>query len=232
MNARAALGCMQNQASLGLRVVGDLSAAIGIDCGIGFASGYHLDSTRPEQRPKTHAQRQSDGLFELTVGEAAAGVVAAVGRIEHHDKPGWRGRGSWRGLLRGNREGQECRCNRKRTKGRMISRKKWPNCEPDRQKPTPLLERPDAALQDRRVHRVRSKVQFAGPRHSAIIQRDLREKGRIGQRGEYPGLRRMYQAAEIDRTSKAIGKRDPQPEPRKGFNLGYTPRRPGRDLRS
>jgi hypothetical protein len=30
----------------------------------------------------------------LTVGEAAAGVVAAVGRIEHHDKPGWRGRGS------------------------------------------------------------------------------------------------------------------------------------------
>jgi hypothetical protein len=41
----------------------------------------------------------------------------------------------------------------------------------------------------------------------------------------------MYQARHIYHPRKAVGKCNPQPEPWKGFDFGYTPRRPGYDLR-
>jgi hypothetical protein len=40
----------------------------------------------------------------------------------------------------------------------------------------------------------------------------------------------MNHTRHIDRPSEAIGKRNPQPETRKGFDFDDTPRRPGRDL--
>jgi hypothetical protein len=84
-------------------------------------------------------------------------------------------------------------------------------------------------LLDCGVHRIRSKVQFTGPRHSTIIQLYLRKQGRVGKRGKNSGLRRMYQPRYIDHPGKAIGKCHPQTEARKGFDFSYTPRRPGRD---
>ena len=86
-------------------------------------------------------------------------------------------------------------------------------------------------LLDRGVHRVWCKIQFTGPRNGAVIKRDLCKQRRVGKRGEYPGLRRMYQARHIYHPRKAVGKCNPQPEPWKGFDFGYTPRRPGYDLR-
>jgi hypothetical protein len=80
------------------------------------------------------------------------------------------------------------------------------------------------------VHCVWSEVQFTGPRDGAIIKPDLRKQRRVGKRGEYASLWRMNQARQIDRPLEAIGKCNPQPEPRKGFDFGYPPRRAGRDL--
>jgi hypothetical protein len=42
----------------------------------------------------------------------------------------------------------------------------------------------------------------------------------------------MHHARHIDHPRKAIGKCNPQPKPRKGFDFGYSPGRPGRDLRN
>jgi len=80
------------------------------------------------------------------------------------------------------------------------------------------------------VHRIWSKVQFAGPRHSAVFQRNLRKQTRIGQRCKYSGLRRMNQARQIDRPRETVGKCNPQPKTWKGLYFGYTPGRPGHYL--
>jgi hypothetical protein len=42
----------------------------------------------------------------------------------------------------------------------------------------------------------------------------------------------MHHARHIYHSGEAIGKRNPQPETRKNLDRSYTPRRPGRDLRS
>ena len=88
MNAGAALGGVQAEAGLGLGVVGDLGAAVGVDGGVGFAGGDDLEAARGKQRTKPHAEGQGEVFSVLAVGEAAAGVVAAVGGIEHDDEAG------------------------------------------------------------------------------------------------------------------------------------------------
>jgi len=87
-------------------------------------------------------------------------------------------------------------------------------------------------LLDCGVHRIWSKVQISGPRHSAVFERHLCKQRWVGKRGEYPSLERMHHARHIDHPRKAIGKCNPQPKPRKGFDFGYSPGRPGRDLRN
>jgi len=67
-------------------------------------------------------------------------------------------------------------------------------------------------LLDRGVHRIGGKVQFAGPRYSAVIQLDLCKQRRVGKRCEYPCLWRVHHARHIDHPRKAIGKGNPQPE--------------------
>ena len=101
MNAGAALGGVQAEASLSLGVVGDLGAAIGVHGGVGFASRYDLNAASSQQRAQPHAEGECEGFFQLIVSEASAGVVSAVGRVQHHDEAGWR---SGRGGLRGERQ--------------------------------------------------------------------------------------------------------------------------------
>ena len=87
-------------------------------------------------------------------------------------------------------------------------------------------------LLDSGVHCIWRKVQISGPRHSTAFKRYLGKQRRIGKRGEYSGIGRMHQSRHIDRPRESIGKYNPQPELRKGFDFGYAPRRTGCDLRS
>ena len=104
MNAQAVpgavIGCVQAQAGLRSRVVGDLRTPLRLDRCVGFAGGHHRNAARREQRPQPYAERESEGLFELAVREASARVVAAVSRVEHDYKAGLR---SGRSRLRGGR---------------------------------------------------------------------------------------------------------------------------------
>src|ERR1035438_5896815 len=133
MYAQAVFGCVQAQAGLGLSVVGDLRALLRLDPHVGFAGGDHLNAARPEQRPQTHAERESEGLFELIVGKASARVVAAVGRVENHDKTSlWSG---W-GRLRGG-HARKKRPKKKTNKEYPVKgMEKSPNFQPCRQKAT------------------------------------------------------------------------------------------------
>ncbi len=102
MNAGTDLGGVQAQAGLGIGVVGNLGAAGRFHIGIGLAGGDDLDAARGQQRTQANAEGEGDGLLHLSVVEAAAGLVAAVGCVEHHHKAGRR-RG--RDLLREGRRG-------------------------------------------------------------------------------------------------------------------------------
>jgi hypothetical protein len=121
---------METEAGLGVGVVGDLGAAIGVDVGVGLACRDYLDAARVEQRTKLDAEGEGVGFFSLGV-ELATGVVAAVRSIENHDEAGL-GRGGNRRGLRGcgyrdgcREDGHECR---------LTGSEKAPNSEPDRQK--------------------------------------------------------------------------------------------------
>jgi hypothetical protein len=81
------------------------------------------------------------------------------------------------------------------------------------------------------MHRVGRKVQFTWPNHGTELKLDLREDRRVGERGEYTSPSRINEPRHIDNPGKAIGKRDAQPEPRKGFDFRYSPRRPWRNFR-
>ncbi len=100
---------MQAQAGLGVGVVGDLGAPIRIHRRVGFARGHHRNSARHQQRAQPHAERQRVGLLRLAVAEAGAGVVAAVGRIQHHHKARSGGIPVLRGELRAKHERSHCK---------------------------------------------------------------------------------------------------------------------------
>lgn len=80
MNPGASLGGVEAEAGLGVGVVGDFSAAVGVDCGVGFASGDHLHAACGQQRAQADAQGEREGLFRLAA-EVAAEVVAAVSGV-------------------------------------------------------------------------------------------------------------------------------------------------------
>jgi len=98
MNARAALRGVQAEAGLRLSVIGYLRPPVRFDRRIGIARGHHLDAARRQQRLQPPTKRESEGLFELIVGEASARIVAAVGRIQNHNESGRGGRRSRWGL--------------------------------------------------------------------------------------------------------------------------------------
>jgi len=85
-------------------------------------------------------------------------------------------------------------------------------------------------LLDCGVHRIWSKVQLTGPRHSAVIKLDLCKQRRVSKRCESSSVCGVHHCGHIDSPGEAVGKCNPEPEPRKGFDLGYPPRRPGYDL--
>jgi len=89
---------MEAQAGLGAGVIGDFSAPVGIDCGVLLAGGHDLDAPRPEQRAQPDAEGEIEVLLEFSVGEAAAGIVAAVRCVENHEESGRLGGGNARRL--------------------------------------------------------------------------------------------------------------------------------------
>jgi hypothetical protein len=92
VDAGAALGGMEAEAGGGVGVVGDFSAAIGFNDGVGFAGGDDGDAAGGEQRAETDAEGEGEGFFGLSgarwIGEVATDVVAAVGCIEEDYEAG------------------------------------------------------------------------------------------------------------------------------------------------
>jgi hypothetical protein len=88
VHAGAAFSGVQAQASLGVGVVGNFSAAIEAYCAVGFACGDNLDAASAEQRPETDAEGKREGFLWLAIGQFAAGVIATVGRIENDHESG------------------------------------------------------------------------------------------------------------------------------------------------
>jgi len=109
VNARSALSSMEAQAGLGLQVIGELSALIRFDRPIRIAGDDDLNSARLKQRTQPHAQCESEGLLQLSICQASARIVAAMSRIQHHNKARLRRRrGRLRkGRLRGNYDERE-----------------------------------------------------------------------------------------------------------------------------
>ena len=85
MHAGAAFRRVQAEAGLCIGVVGNLGAAIGIQCRVGFARHDHGEAARHQQRAQPEAECQRVGLLRL-VAEASAGVVASVGRVQYDHK--------------------------------------------------------------------------------------------------------------------------------------------------
>ncbi len=94
VNAGTAFRSVEAQAGLGPGVVGDFSAAVEVDGGVGLARGEDLDAARGQEGTQPDAEGEGVGLFQLAVAQAAAGVVSAVSGIED-DQEGGRGSGRW-----------------------------------------------------------------------------------------------------------------------------------------
>lgn len=116
MDAGAAAGGVQNEAEVGVIVVGDLRALVGGEgCGgVGGAGGDDGEVSRGEQSAQAVVEGEGNVFFELVVGQARARVRAAVGGIEQDESAGgtgndggglryWslRSRCGWRGLGEG-----------------------------------------------------------------------------------------------------------------------------------
>ena len=96
MNTGAAFAGVQAEADGGFGVVGKLCASVEVDGGVGLTRGDDLDAAGGKQGAEADVQGEIGGFFELAAVEVGAGVVAAVGRIEHYDEAG---SGGW-GWLR------------------------------------------------------------------------------------------------------------------------------------
>ena len=98
VDAGAGLRGVQAEAGLGVGVIGELGAAVVADVGVGFAGGEDVDAAGGKQGAEADAEGEGDVLFRLggagCVFERAAGVVAAMGRVEDDDEAvGGGGRG-------------------------------------------------------------------------------------------------------------------------------------------
>ncbi len=80
--------------------LGDFGAAVGVQRGVGFASGDDGDAASSQKRTEADAEGESEVLFGLAAGETSAGVVAAVSGVKHHHEAGG---GRRRGPARGAR---------------------------------------------------------------------------------------------------------------------------------
>ncbi len=88
MDAGTAFGGMEADAGLGVGVVGDFGAAVGVQSGVGFAGGDDRDAAGSQKRTEADAEGESEVLFGLAAGETSAGVVAAVSGVKHHHEAG------------------------------------------------------------------------------------------------------------------------------------------------
>ena len=91
MYACAAFRSVEDKASLGARVVGDLGSLFRQNCRVGLARCDHRDSARRQQRTQPDTHRQCGSLLHLAICQPAGRVVAAMRRVQHHHKSGYRG---------------------------------------------------------------------------------------------------------------------------------------------
>jgi hypothetical protein len=106
MDTRSSVSAVQGEACLGVGVVGDFCAAVGVDGGVGIVGGDDLDAARAEERAKASGKDEGKGFFRLAGAEMAAGVVAAVGCVQDHDEAS----GRWCRSRWGLRDGNLARC--------------------------------------------------------------------------------------------------------------------------
>src|SRR5450631_221028 len=89
MDAGAALGNVQADASLGVGVVGDFCAPGEFNGLVRLARCDYLNAARAEEGTEANTEGEGGDFFIFAIGELTAQVFAAVSGIEHHHESGW-----------------------------------------------------------------------------------------------------------------------------------------------